>query len=225
MKKIIKSLVRDIYYKYYAQNLLYELQIRARNESVDYIQEKMKSALIFDSQKGLMAHALENCIRGGHYLEFGVATGRTVNMISSLLKEEATVFGFDTFEGLPENWFGHSAVVGDFKQKRLPKVAKNVELIKGLFSETLPEFSKSIHNGVSFCHIDSDLYSSAKTVLDTIGTHLVSGSYVLFDEYFNYPAWKSHEWKAWKEFCDENHVKYSYEGYTATGGCVLVRIE
>jgi len=68
MKKIIKSLVRDIYYKYYAQNLLYELQIRARNESVDYIQENMKDAVIFDNQKGLMAYALKHCRRGGHYL-------------------------------------------------------------------------------------------------------------------------------------------------------------
>lgn len=225
MKKIIKSLVRDIYYKYYAQNLLYELQIRARNESVDYIQENMKDAVIFDNQKGLMAHALKHCRKGGHYLEFGVATGRTINMIASLLEEDATVFGFDTFEGLPESWSGHSASEGAFKQKRLPKVAKNVVLKKGLFNETLPEFSNTINNDISFCHIDSDLYSSAKTVLDTVGSKLVSGSYILFDEYFNYPAWKSHEWKAWTEFCNKNEVKYSYVGYTANGGCVLIKVK
>ena len=225
MKKIIKSLVRDIYYKYYAQNLLYELQIRARNESVDYIQENMKDAVIFDNQKGLMGHALKHCRKGGHYLEFGVATGRTIKMIASLLEEDATVFGFDTFEGLPESWSGHSALEGAFKQKRLPKVSKNVVLKKGLFSETLPEFSNTIYNDISFCHIDSDLYSSAKTVLDTVGSKLVSGSYILFDEYFNYPAWKSHEWKAWTEFCNKNEVKYSYVGYTANGGCVLIKVK
>ena len=60
MKKIIRSLVRDIYYKYYAQNLLYELQIRARNESVDYIQENMKDAVIFDNQKGRLLTFKEN---------------------------------------------------------------------------------------------------------------------------------------------------------------------
>lgn len=225
MKKLIKGLVRDVYYKYYAQNVLYELQIRARNESVDYIQEKMLDALIFENHNNLISYALQNCRRGGHYLEFGVATGRTINTIASLVQEDAKIFGFDSFDGLPEDWSGHAAVAGTFKQKRLPKVKRNVELIVGLFEDTLPKFNQTIKNHISFCHIDCDLYSSTKTILEVVGDKLVVGSYILFDEYFNYPAWRQHEWKAWREFCQKKGIVYSYAGYTATSGCVLVRVE
>ena len=36
------------------------------------------------------------------WLEFGVASGRTINYISTFTND--TVYGFDSFEGLPEKW-------------------------------------------------------------------------------------------------------------------------
>ena len=36
------------------------------------------------------------------WLEFGVASGRTINYISKFTTD--TVYGFDSFEGLPEKW-------------------------------------------------------------------------------------------------------------------------
>jgi hypothetical protein len=36
------------------------------------------------------------------WLEFGVATGTTINYISRFTNDK--VYGFDSFEGLPENW-------------------------------------------------------------------------------------------------------------------------
>ena len=139
-------------------------------------------------------------------MEFGVATGRSINTIASFTPNGTKVYGFDTFEGLPEDWAGHNAVLGTFKQTRLPKVLNNVVLIKGLFENTLPRFREQMPDNISFCHIDCDLYSSTKTILETVGDKLTTGSYVLFDEYFNYPAWRQHEWKAWQEFCESNKV-------------------
>jgi hypothetical protein len=36
------------------------------------------------------------------WLEFGVASGRTINYISNFTNDK--VYGFDSFEGLPEKW-------------------------------------------------------------------------------------------------------------------------
>ena len=223
-RNIWDSLVRRIYYKYFSQNILYELQIRARNEAADYVQQFMSDAIIFESQRDIIKFALDNCPEHENYLEFGVATGKSINIIASFLPPESKVFGFDVFDGLPDNWAGHIRAKGMFKQKRLPKVPSNVVLIQGLFEDTLPAFKKNMEGNISFCHVDCDLYASTKTILDIIGDKLVSGSCVLFDEYFNYPAWRQHEWKAWKEFCDNRGLNYQYLGFSANGGSVLIAV-
>ena len=223
-RNIWESLVRRLYYKYFSQNILYELQIRARNEAADYVQKNMNDAVIFESQKEIIKYAIQNCAQKENYLEFGVATGRSINIIASFVPDSAKVFGFDTFEGLPQDWTGHFATSGTFKQAKFPKVASNVVLIKGLFENTLPDFKAQMVGGIGFCHIDCDLYSSTRTILQIVGDKLTSGSYILFDEYFNYPAWRQHEWKAWQEFCEANDVKYRYAGFTANGGTVLVEV-
>ena len=51
---------RRFFYKYYSQNLLYELQIRARNEAVDYIQENMSDAMIWETQIDIMRHGISS---------------------------------------------------------------------------------------------------------------------------------------------------------------------
>ena len=163
-RNVWEAFVRRLYYKYFSQNILYELQIRARNEAVDYVQNNMNDAVIFESQKEIIEYAIKNCRQQGDYLEFGVATGRSINTIASFTPNGTKVYGFDTFEGLPEDWAGHNAVSGTFKQARLPKVLNNVVLIKGLFENTLPSFREQMLDNISFCHIDCDFYSSTKTV-------------------------------------------------------------
>ena len=70
------------------------------------------------------------------WLEFGVWTGGTLNQISTHTNK--TVFGFDSFEGLPEVWDrenkGWWSDKGSFSlQGKLPKVNQNVKLIKGWY--------------------------------------------------------------------------------------------
>ena len=72
------------------------------------------------------------------WLEFGVASGNTINYISQFTDDK--VYGFDSFEGLPEKW-RDGFDKGAFSQNgTLPKVNQNVELIKGWFNETLLPF-------------------------------------------------------------------------------------
>ena len=61
------------------------------------------------------------------------------------------VYGFDSFEGLPEKW-RNGFEKGTFNRNgNLPKVNNNVELIKGWFDDTLPNFIKN-QNKKSFFH-------------------------------------------------------------------------
>jgi hypothetical protein len=77
---------------------------------------------------------------------------------------------------------------------------------------------------VAFVHVDADLYSSARTVLTLVGPRLVAGTVVVFDEYFGYPGWREHEYRAWQEYVAETGVRFAYEGFTGDNEQVIVRI-
>lgn len=160
----------------------------------------------------------------GLWLEFGVFTGETVNHIARMV-EDKTVYGFDSFEGLPEDWRDHM-IKGFFSTDGiLPKVENNVSLIKGWFSETLPKFiGEHPDKTISFLHIDCDLYSSAKEVLDLCNDKIVTGTVICFDEFYNYDGWENYEYKAWTEYCQENNVKCKYLGRVPTYEQVLLEV-
>jgi hypothetical protein len=224
-RSLSERLIKRFFYKYYSRNLLYELQLRARDEAADYVQAHMAEAQIFQRHQQIIEHAVSNAADDGMFLEFGVATGNTMREIASHAPAGTSVYGFDSFSGLPGDWTGHVETAGAFKQKAVPKVPGNVQLIRGYFDATLPGFMQEHDGPVSFAHIDCDLYSSTVTILENIGDRLRPGTHLLFDEYFNYPSWKQHEHKAWAEFCAAHGVNYTYLGFTALDGRVLVRVD
>ena len=65
---------------------------------------------------------------------------------------------------------------------------------------TLPHFLARHGANVSFVHIDSDLYSSARTVLRLLAPRLSPGAVVVFDELINYPEFSDGEMRALLEF-------------------------
>lgn len=187
----------------------YALRQDALAETVEYIKAKMSQAMIKRDAFGVLAHASKNVTLDGLFLEFGVRTGSTINYISSL-NPTRTVHGFDSFDGLPEAWTGWTQDEGHFGGEGVPQVNSNVQLVTGWFDETLPSFLADQGAELAFAHIDSDLYTSAKTVLTCLAPHIKSGSIIVFNEYFNYPNWKAHEFKAFQEFCREHTVEYEY---------------
>lgn len=190
-----------------------ERSIRALNKSVDYIDENMPNAVGFETQKELIAYSLDQTMASGYYMEFGVFTGGTMRYMAKR-KPKAEFHGFDSFEGLPNDWSGMPFVKSTFSVKgALPKVPSNVSLHKGWFNETLPAWRKAHQGKVAFMHIDCDLYSSTVDILENLADRMQAGTIVLFDEYFNYPNWENHEYKAWKEFVAKYHVQYEYIGF------------
>jgi hypothetical protein len=72
--------------------------------------------------------------------------------------------------------------------------------------------------------IDSDLYSSANTILNNIGTDQIKdGTLILFDEYFGYINWRNHEFKAWQEFVKKHNIEYDYLAINHMQALVRVR--
>jgi hypothetical protein len=146
------------------------------------------------------------------WLEFGVAEGKTINYISKFTKN--TVYGFDSFIGLPEKWRDGFDKGAFTRNGELPKVNSNVTLIKGWFNETLPTFINEQNKKVSFLHLDADLYSSTKCILDCLKDYLDENCVVVFDELVNYPGFdgENGELKAFYEFINANKVDYSWIG-------------
>ena len=146
------------------------------------------------------------------WLEFGVAGGATINYISKFTNDK--VYGFDSFEGLPEKW-RDGFEKGTFNRDgKLPNVNNNVELIKGWFDDTLDNFIKTQNKKVSFIHMDADLYSSTKCVLNKLKDYLDKDCVIVFDELVGYPGFDGNtgELKAFYEFITENKVDYEWIG-------------
>jgi hypothetical protein len=177
------------------------------------------------SQQEIMFDCLAQAPENGLNLEFGVFEGRTINLCSKKYPDRE-FYGFDSFEGLPEDWRdGFSK--GFFSLRgRLPAVNPNVSLIKGLFSDTLENFLEERGGDpVSFIHVDCDLYSSTKYILETLKHRIaVGGTIILFDEFYNYPGWENGEYKAWCEFAENNNIGYDYIGYNVNHEQVALKI-
>ncbi|MFN0219359.1 MAG: TylF/MycF/NovP-related O-methyltransferase [Hyphomicrobium sp.] len=198
----------------YAQDHPYTgLKERARRETLDYIMEAMPDALAFDTPRELMRHALSRVSVDGLFAEFGVNEAGTISFIAKQ-KPECTIHGFDSFEGLPEDWAGNAMAAGYFNRKgRLPKTPSNVVLHPGWFNVSAPKFAAENQGSLAFLHVDCDLYSSTVTIFEALGDRIVPGTVIMFDEYFNYPNWKAHEHKAFEEFKARSGAAFRPLGY------------
>ncbi|MBS0642593.1 MAG: class I SAM-dependent methyltransferase [Proteobacteria bacterium] len=189
------------------------MKIKAAMDTAEYCIQRLPRARTFYTPLDLLSHALTQVAVPGLYLEFGVASGRTINHIAQQVRE--TVHGFDSFAGLPEEWrSGYGK--GAFSQARIPKVKDNVALHVGLFHETLPGFLQGNAEQVAFLHVDCDLYSSTKIIFDGLGDRIVHGTVIVFDEYFNHPTWRTDEWLAFQELVAQRAMRYDYIGYVPT---------
>lgn len=179
----------------------------------------------------------------GLWLEFGVFTGRSIEQFS---RKAPIIYGFDCFEGLPEKWDdnnpkscfslrgqipngyivgpNHSMFDSNLPSNTAPWPA-NVKIVPGYFDKTLPKFLEKFTDDVAFLHIDSDIYSSAKTVLTLLTPRIKKGTIILFDEINDYPTFKEHEIKAFAEFLLETNFNYTpllYQNLGCSQGCFRI---
>jgi|HubBroStandDraft_6_1064221.scaffolds.fasta_scaffold221196_3 hypothetical protein len=147
------------------------------------------------------------------YLEFGVFQGEATQYWSKLLlNPNSKLHGFDSFEGLPENWLPHRQKGCFATDGAIPQIDDiRVNFFKGWFDETLPKYKCPLHD-VLVINLDADLYSSTICVLKALRNEIVPGTYIYFDELNN----RDHELRAFDEFINETGMKFSLVGVTHT---------
>jgi predicted O-methyltransferase YrrM len=148
----------------------------------------------------------------GDIAEFGVGSGvsllafvRVNDVLQKGLDDRARrrIYGFDSFEGLPKlssfdlpssgaeggvqmKEGGYSGAAAYASLVQYLAAHRNVTLLKGWFSQTLPPFlEKNQHVGFALVHVDCDLYESTRDCLSLVLSRVVPGGIVLFDEIFH----------------------------------------
>jgi predicted O-methyltransferase YrrM len=90
---------------------------------------------------------------------------------------EATGVGGDTYYGYRDDLYEEVTV--SFGRLGVPAAEHNVELVRGLFEDTI-----DLHEPVAFAHLDGDWYESTMTCLERIAPLLVPGGRIVLDDYY-----------------------------------------
>lgn len=179
----------------------------------------------------------------GCFVECGVARGgcsALMAIVANENKSDRKVWLFDSFEGLPEpssedeptmakssterryNKLYAGSCLGTydevnkllFSTLRLNK--NNVLMVKGWFQDTLPRYKDKI-GWVSFLRIDADWYESTKCCLEKLYDNVITGGYILIDDYM-LPGCS----KAVDEFLQRKGVDVKFT-YDDRGGAYFVK--
>ncbi len=228
IKASVVQMLRGVFdelFLFECRNIFRWRQNHALEQTGLFIEEHLPFVHSFETRYALFDHILKTqrvAERDGLVCEFGVATGKSLNFLAKRLKNK-TLFGFDSFEGLPETWRGNYPK-GTFATQGLPPVRENVTLIPGWFDDTLASFLALHPDHALLLHLDADLYSSTKTVLELLRPRIVPGTILVFDEFFNYPGWKEGESKAFFEFIGSSKLRFEYLAYNCLGTQLAVQI-
>ncbi|MDP9838374.1 hypothetical protein J2T09_003141 [Neorhizobium huautlense] len=193
-------------------------QIATAFECGQFYNRHLYNRPYFNSYLDHLAYAAKQAhgMGDGLFLEFGVASGRTINLVAR--ETGRKIIGFDSFKGLPENW--RDGVGQGAFATAIPAVEHNVELCIGMIEDELPKLLHREKQKIRFIHIDTDLYGVAKYILETCRDR-IDDAVIVFDEFFNYPGYQDHEFKAWHEFQSYNADLFKFS-YLGTGGDVAV---
>lgn len=130
-------------------------------------------------------------------LEVGAWRGGTAAIIAkklSLLNAKNNFYIADTFEGVVKtttnDFFYSGGEHKDASEKQVKDLVENIyaecKVLKGIFPEQTSSFMPQ-NSKFSFCHIDVDVYQSAKDIVEWIWEKLVVGGIIVFDDYgFHY---------------------------------------
>jgi hypothetical protein len=144
------------------------------------------------------------------YFEFGVCGGHSFKWwLDHNKNADSKFYGFDTFEGLPENF-------GPFAKGSMAVAIESLNIndpracfYKGLFQDTLVPFLDQYKSArKKLIHLDADLFSATLFSLSQLYRFLNDGDVLLFDEF----AVPKHEFMAFKIFTESFYVNYEVIG-------------
>ena len=121
------------------------------------------------------------------FIEFGVWKGYSINFFAQNINHQKSVFfGFDSFEGLPEDWYTNPK--GTFNvDGKIPEINdQRISFVKGWFNQTLPKFIDENLLKTTYpkmiVHYHPDLYGSTLFCLTQID-RLKIKYLAIFDEF------------------------------------------
>ncbi|MGV0850713.1 class I SAM-dependent methyltransferase [Mycolicibacterium phlei] len=138
----------------------------------------------------------------GLVLDLGVWIGWSTRLLAE--RSGRRVYGFDTFEGLVEDWqvddeklvkAGALSIAEPFAQRLIndtgvtieggipSALGRDVEFIKGSTYDTLAPFLDAHPGPIRLFHMDLDTYESCLHALETCKSRFTRGSILVFDEY------------------------------------------
>lgn len=178
------------------------------------LRETMKdfrSAVELGSREELYQHLSDTLLDGGEraidYLEFGVYQGASIQFWCSHNKSGASrFFGFDSFEGLPEDWHSEKRKGAFSTDGKRPVIADaRVDFVVGWFQRSLRGFMASYRQqGRLVIHVDCDLYSSTLFCLTTLDPVISPGTLIVLDDFFD----ALHVYRALSDYCSAYMREY-----------------
>lgn len=199
------------------------LEVRAQESSAEFVESFGNKAMLFRDREEFWRYAVKRVSIEGIYAEFGVSWGKSLSRLVNFAPPNSQFYGFDSFQGLQEDFTGTNFGVGAFSTGGvLPKVPTNVKLVPGWFRDSVPEFLNTVHQNFCFVHLDADTYESTIEVLKLIRKRISSGCIIVFDEYIGVPNWQNHEHKAWTEFVSKYRIKYEFIAFAPQGAALRI---
>ncbi len=137
------------------------------------------------------------------FYEFGVWRGESFKYLIKTFKKG---YGFDTFEGLPEEWDEYKQ--GTYSAEGIIPQIDGGTFIAGKFEDTLPTFYSKPRPMASIINFDADLYSSTLCALNYSKSVIDKDTILIFDEFIINQNWEQDEYKALNKFCSNNNLTY-----------------
>jgi O-methyltransferase len=124
----------------------------------------------------------------GSFLEVGVWKGGTGCLLASATRKQVLLC--DTFRGVvkagPRDTHYKGGEHSDATEEEVRNLAERlgvldrIKILRGIFPE---DTGSSVNESLAFCHIDVDVYESARDVFNKIWPLMVRGGVVVFDDY------------------------------------------
>jgi asparagine synthase (glutamine-hydrolysing) len=110
----------------------------------------------------------------------GIQDGADVHeRYATIAAGEARGVGGETYYGYRDDLYGE--VTASFARLGVPADVHTVELVQGLFEDTI-----LLDGPVAFAHLDGDWYESTRTCLERIAPRLVPGGRIVLDDYYTW---------------------------------------
>jgi macrocin-O-methyltransferase TylF-like protien len=145
------------------------------------------------------------------YLEFGVYRGDSMRYWSRALRHPDTrLHGFDSFQGLPQNWNSY-VTAGDFSTGGAIPVIEDprVKFFPGWIEDTLPIYQFPDYE-ILVLMLDVDIYSTTAFILEALAERITVGTFLYFDDFSD----RNHQLRALDEFVAKHAPRLSLFGAT-----------